>query len=292
MKGKMWKAMKKFILSLCVIFFAAAALLVTGAAPAAFANSGNIQRSMELTPEERKIADVRWVEPPLRRDPVPCFEFYSGNKGGQLALSPYISANDKGIFTTFPDFSFDPKTSEYVLLGVENNDFVEIGRARLVPGNPEKLNISGTFIDRESNKRVRYQYELVRESDARSMRAPASRGGFTVEDSEWAWLEGTWKPQSGNQAEVTFRGSAMTFIELFDKNGEPTELTTATAVWNDEIKAFELLHIAMYPGMRREILRKFGYLRPSSGEHAPSQTLEFQFTNQDGVHNWVLRKGS
>jgi hypothetical protein len=287
---------KKIILSLCVML--TAVLLLTNASVTAFANSGGARRpDRALTAEEKKIVGT-WTEPPLT---------YVTNKWGYKMMSPEIEFydNGRGRFSITVDisghidlFRFDPETSEYVLITEENSEYVEMGRARLVSGQPRKLNISGTFIDRETHKRVRYQYELARESDAKSMRAPPSPGWFTVEDSEWAWLAGKWKTLSGDQAVLSFRDSNYVIIRLsdsdderfFDDDGNEIYNNTATAVWDDKEKAFRLLSIAMFGDMETAINHDFGYLRPSSGKFAPSETLELEYYESSLALRAVLSK--
>ena len=272
------------------------------AAVTAFADSGGQESGRTLTAEEKKIVGI-WTEPPITyitdkwgyKTMIPMIDFYDTGRG-QLSLTDDIS-------NRIISFHFDPETSEYVLLTDEfapitegNLDYAEMGRARLVPGTPEKLDISGTFIDRETRKRVHYKYELARESDAKSMSAPSSPGWFREEESEWAWLAGKWKTISGDPVVVTFEGSSSVWIyysdddqRLYDDDGN-TIYNNASAVWDDDEKAFRLLSIAQWGDARRSINHDFGYLRPSSGEFAPSETLELEYYESSHAFRAVLEK--
>jgi hypothetical protein len=267
--------MKKTMFGVLVLMF-----LFTLAADA-FANSGGgSPTGRQITEEEKKVAEVDWVEPPAKKDSTPRLNFYS-NGTGQIVVTD-------GTFKHFR-YHFDPEASEYIIIELVGP--LEIGRARLVSENPPKLAVSGNFVSDRNNKRVRYQYELSRERDARSMPAPASPGWYTEEATEWAWLEGVWITQSGDSITVTFRGYDLVFFERFDDNGNQTLFNHATAVWDDDEKAFELLHIAMYGGNNptSAIEHRYGWLRPSSGEFSPSETLELEYYKSPPSEDFGLK---
>jgi hypothetical protein len=222
---------------------------------------------------------------------VPSFVFYDDGRLGHANVHENFQIG-------FAPTRFDPETSEYLFEHPNYPDYVEVGRARLIPGTPRKLLFSGSYITfsepwaggkRPDKVRAQYNFELAREADARSMRAPSVPGGCTVEPY-LPWMKGTWVTQSGDPLIAGFFDNESIYETFYDDDGYKMMNTAhvgSDLLWVEDEKAFLMCSIERTSRSRR-LNHSYGWLRPSAGsKDAPSETMEYV-----GIHSFTFDSGN
>ncbi|MDR1658945.1 MAG: hypothetical protein LBR94_01215 [Desulfovibrio sp.] len=237
--------------------------------------------------EERAIVD-EWVAPHAKGNPS--FAFYK-NRSGFAKLKA-----DNEAWTHFR-FFYDSQKSEYLLSSGTYDE--RIGTARIIraKGEPDRLAVRGEFID-HADRLVKFDYELVRAADARKAGASLPAGEYSILKPEPHWMLGDWSAGSGDPMTVNVRGYGGT-VSLFsmsvpggwDAGGDIN--LSAKLRWDAGRKAFEIWTGSVFSREGRIVVsdqRKWGYVWPSSGKDASSETLRIEFNSHGQTFRAVLKK--
>ena len=236
-----------------------------------FANDGSNAYQTNVKEELAVVDD--WVAPHANGNPL--FGFYK-NRAGLIRIQ-----NDSDAWT-HTQFIYDPEKSEYLISGLSGGS----GTARLVrsKGKPDKLTVSGKFLD-NAGRWVEFEYELVRKADAKKAGSSLPAGEYSIRKPEPHWMNGKWKTRSGTPMEASVSGNDGTplFFMLKVVGGQesgddidcPVDLS-----WEESKKAFRMWNAGKAIREGQVVLmneQTYGYIWPSSGEDADSETLRIEF---------------
>jgi hypothetical protein len=213
-----------------------------------------------------------------------------------FGMGNYIYVRHDGDDHFFEGLRYDAATGEF---GLVLSGSV-VAHARLVPGKPDKLIVSGGFPDNDDERTAyKFDYELVPEEYAQSLGEAAKKaaptGTFTEYSHEPHWMSGIWRTRAGDQMIFSISPN-LTFprITPLKDDGSLYDHSGAiyfTAIWSDEEECWLMAFIAS-----GENPRYHGSIRPSAGRDAPSEILDvtldyFMNGNEtdsdfEGRHHW------
>ena len=230
----------------------------------------------------------------LKRGGGPYIKIYGGSGGdsggGYMDLDPKTTGGyqlkfilgrfgetviNDGVSNIHIAEQIDPQTGELFLSDV--NSYAVVATARLVPGKPDRLVVKGSCIDGSylgtNSYRYTYEYEFLREGQGVTSGKGHGQSAKEAFRPDWAWMAGEWRPVSGGAMEVLFNLNTSVGIWLGD------EFHDTSLAWNEEKRAYVLS--TMYEAARgggKKIIK--GYLRTPDGTRGPSDTLEFEYSNE------------
>ncbi|MDR1509018.1 MAG: hypothetical protein LBS53_05225 [Synergistaceae bacterium] len=124
--------------------------------------------------------------------------------------------------------------------------------------------------------------------------APLSADGFSITKPDPHWMIGDWSSVSGTPMTVSVRDyrASLPFLMITVPIVDIINFS-AHLRWDDERNAFELWTGSSYTREGRvvtEDVRTWGYLWPSSGKDASSETMRIELNSHGQTFEAVLEK--